>query len=474
MPVEKVQEHVYYGYVPISTDMVPLYELENGVTCNVSVPSGHAILDIIGFNDETYVKIINIVTGEELESLVINDLEHYRLFVPYGTFFKVISSSRVGVFLCGGNGYGNIGASVFYPATAGGFIGTEYKFISGTITDSYEYMRAGVNLYIEALEKTDFSLYDSTGVLLVSESIDQHGTKKYQLECRRTSGSPVRGGGNSIIFHLKTNGLILASSMTSHTFTAVPALTGGFVGKIFYTPVFLAYEEPGAVAALIITPIEPSKVTIYDENLNVMAERSFSENDVENNVFWFYSVGRVIRRSVLIVSTGNITVMTGSTRLYSELEYFGDDITFLGAKGNQEIKFYAPTQAIIFAPSDVSAVINGRTVFLKKDSFVILESGVNSVKADGDIIIQVLGMSSGWLDWGSYLIEPLDIETIVEVPKGFGEKTFSLLDFLTGNLPILGIVVFIIVLMAFYIRRRSKSGHKGVASTRSNLVHHLN
>jgi len=91
-------------------------------------------------------------------------------------------------------------------------------------------------------------------------------------------------------------------------------------------------------------------------------------------------------------------------------EDFGDDITFLGAKANQLIRFYVPSHAILFSPKDCSAIIDGEVKSLKKDSFVLLEQGVHSVKADAEVIIQILSVGHpskshiyGSRDWQDYL-----------------------------------------------------------------------
>ena len=455
-------QYVYYGYVPIGTDVgwpgTPdptlkraLNDIIDGKTQTFIPPEGTALLDIIGIYEDTEFQIWDILANKIIASATLNRLEKQTFFIKFGTFFKVISSKKVAVFISGGYcmwaGYheNRMGTMLLYPSSEGGFIGDDFVFMSSMCSDTYIAYKAGYNLYIAALEKTDIKITSSSGKDVLSASLDQYGVGKYYLNCRIGIEQPTfGGGGDSMIFHMKSTGKIIASCVTSRSFIAVPCVTGGFVGRMFYAPVYLTIEEPGSAAAFVIVPIEPGEVKVYDSRFNIIGERTFTQEDIDKNIFWFRELGS-FKGMLLFKSTCDMTVMVGCTYLGSirkDLgpEDFGDDVTFLGAKANQLIRFYAPSHAILFSPKDCSAIIDGEVKSLKKDSFILLEQGVHSVKADAEVIVQILSVGHPvnltytdpdtgntissdyyWTDWGSYLISPADINVSLKVPEGFGE-----------------------------------------------------
>jgi len=496
------EQHIYYGHVPIGTDAgwpggwseAPhlaraLNDIVDGVVQTFIPPEGTALLDIIGVYDSTEVEIWDILANKMIASTTLNRLEKKTFFIEFGTFFKIVSSKRVAVFLSGGYcmwaGFheNRMGTMLLYPSSEGGFIGNDFIFMSSMCSDTYIAYRAGYNLYIAALEKSSIEIVSSSGKDVLNTSLDQNSIGRYYLNCRIGLEQPTfGGGGDSMIFHMRSTGKIIASCVTSRSFIAVPCLTGGFVGKIFYAPVYLTIEEPGSEAAFLVVPVEPGEVKVYDSKLNIIDERRFTEEDVNNNVFWFKRLGSY-KGMLLFKGTCDMTVMVGCTYLGSiskELgpEDFGDDITFLGARANQLVRFYAPSYAIIFSPNDCSLTVDGKTKSLKKDSFILLEEGVHSIMADSEIIIQVLSMGnpvpltytdptgatvSGnyyWTDWGSYLISIADINASFEVPEGFGEIPEAGVNIM----PYLGVAasIAIIVVGIFIVKRKPMLKHKRV------------
>ncbi|MCX8171388.1 MAG: hypothetical protein N3E47_05395 [Candidatus Bathyarchaeota archaeon] len=464
-PVYAEEEHVYYGYVPVGTDagdpnMYPqrrnIEELINGVIYNYTPPEGTAILDIIATEDNTYVEVWDILAKERIGSATLNALEKYTLFVKFGTFFKVVANKRVSVLQSGGYlEYEVCGDTTFYPADDFGFIGKRFTFTPTSFPNAYITYRYGSNFICAALEDTEVILYDSTGEEVMRFSLRQGESLAYnrgRLINRRDKGSPTHGGGSSIIFRAVSTGLISVRSATQRSFLAVPAVTGGWVGKLFFTPILLAVDEPGAEQVLIIVPIEPGTVSIYDGKMNLLAEKSFTQDDINNKVFWFYSFGKPSQTAAIIKSTCKITVLEGSTYIPPEIEErtiepedLGSNIAYMGARANEETRFYTPSTAIIFAPEDLTITVNGETKSLKKDDFIILDRGVHSIKASHEVIIQIncpgnpltiqiWGVegpggwtrvietkTTGWTDWASYLISVQDIRKTIEVPKGFAE-----------------------------------------------------
>ncbi|MEM2423764.1 MAG: hypothetical protein QXM00_04735, partial [Candidatus Bathyarchaeia archaeon] len=106
----------------------------------------------------------------------------------------------------------------------------------------------------------------------------------------------------------------------------------------------------------------------------------------------------------------------------------------------------------IFAPEDlVVSIDGGAPIRMAKDEFRLLESGAHSIKADKHIIVQILASGSSWDDWGSYLIEPLDLDVTFEVPSGFFEKKQEYTTYV-----IAAVVVIAAIAAVLMLRRRSK------------------
>ena len=202
------------------------------------------------------------------------------------------------------------------------------------------------------------------------------------------------GAGNDVVFHLATNGDVEVSCSALGDFVAVPATTGGYVGRLFYAPIAVTLEEAGRAAAFIVVPLEEAGVTIYDAELNVVATGTFTESTVDNMEYWYHELG-MGRFDLIAESTGDVTFMVGQTEEVADIDHLGDDVTFVGSRPNQEIRFYAPTRTVIFAPENLTATIDGGTpIQMAKDEFRLLDVGVHSIVADKHVIVEILAAGS--------------------------------------------------------------------------------
>ena len=477
---EASTEHVYYGYVPPSTDVnnphAPseqpdearrVEEIIKGQSNDYYVPSGSAILDIVALKDNTEVEIIDIYANWKIASDVLNKFEKKHFFIPFGTFFKVIASERVGILLTGGASIYEPdgreeppgGTSTFYPAVTGGFRGREFIFVAAPATHPFAYSRdrIGYNFYLMALEEADWSLKDSVEQWSQSGHLPQRGTRQMVLQSRtfyHAYAETHGGGGNDVVFHLVTNGDAMVSSCGGmDDFVAVPAITGGYIGKVFYTSAALTFGGTGRTVAFVVIPLEACEVTVYDGSLNTIATHTFTSSDVTNRNYWFHSLGEG-RFDLIVQSSGNVAFMVGKTDGVASIEYLGDDVTFVGAKPNQEVRFYAPTMAVVFAPEDLTISIDGGApIRMEKDEFRLLESGVHSVVADKHVIVEILAAGNGWTSWGSYLIEPLDVDVSFKVPENLLSKG---VDYTTYIIIGSAIAIVVIVVAILIMKRRSK------------------
>jgi len=159
------EAHVYYGYAPLGTTPSPTWVFDEvidkkTIVKNLTGLTQVEFLDVIGFEDDTHVELWDIVTGQKTNSTVLRKLEKETFMIKMGTYFKVVSDKRVGVYLWGGANYYGLGATTFYPALDGGFVGRKFVFLSSTTNDLYNVYRRGVQLLLMGLEKVDFTLRD--------------------------------------------------------------------------------------------------------------------------------------------------------------------------------------------------------------------------------------------------------------------------------------------------------------------------
>jgi len=110
--------------------------------------------------------------------------------------------------------------------------------------------------------------------------------------------------------------------------------------------------------------------------------------------------------------------------------------------------------AVVFAPEALTISIDGGApIQMAKDAFSLLESGVHSVSADKHVIVEILAAGDDWDNWGSYLIEPSDVDVSFEVPEGFTAKTADYTMYIAAA----AVAVVIVVVVVFVMRRRGAS-----------------
>ncbi|MGC9086220.1 MAG: hypothetical protein ACP5IT_08535, partial [Thermoproteota archaeon] len=236
------EEHVYYGYAPPSTDVGNVREVINNKVFNYSVPPSTGLLDVLGLQDNTYVSLYDLSSGILLNSTTINRLQKVTFFIRYGTYFKLVSSRRVVAMMSGGHSAYDTGTgggySTFYPSVDGGFRGKSFIFMpaTGTQMDAYYTQLIGHNFNLFALEDTQFKLSDAIGKLSTTESLKQRGTERALLQARVLTGSVTAGAGYDERFILNSTNDVIVASTAIDQVLYVPAITGGYVGKLFYAP----------------------------------------------------------------------------------------------------------------------------------------------------------------------------------------------------------------------------------------------
>lgn len=460
---QPLENHVYYGYIPPSPDIpynnasYGVDEVINGKVVTYTVPSGYSLLDVVGYQDNTKVELYDLTSGKLLNSTTLNKMQKVTFFIKDGTYFKLVTSARVGAMISGGDYGVDTGAysgfATFYPAVDGGFRGNEFIFVAATGTHEYAYSKdlIGYNFFLFAFKDTDWKLADAIGKFSTSDSLKQRGISYTILQSRVAHNAITAGAGYDVVFHLTSTSDVEVSSAALGQVVYVPSITGGYVGKLFYAPDHATYQQTGRSVVLVIVPLEAGKVTIYDKGLNVLAEHEFTDADVSANNYWFKSFG-LGRFEFIIKSTGNITVMAAQTYGNVSEDYIGDGTTFLGSRPNQELKFFTPSSAVLFSSENQTITLDGETKVAKKDDIFLLGEGVHTVESTGHTIIQILAPGTGWHKWGNYLIESLDVDkSFSDIP----ELTTQPTPYLTYVAIGVGVLV-LLALVYFFILRKKK------------------
>ncbi len=437
-------EFIYYVHVPPSSTMSSFDEMVNGTRKTIIPPPNTALLDVIGLNDDTHVKIWDLNKGELLYFLTLDEGEVKSVFITCNSSVKVVSDKRVLVYASGGEQYPNLGTTCIYPSAEGGFRGREFLILPATIPDpllaegSMSY-----NLLIMSLNDSSFELEDLNGSKLDQGSIMRYGMKGYRLWCRVRHGCRDRGIGSSQLFRLRSSYDVLLFSLGTDGFIVAPALSGGFVGNLFFIPVCAGVMTPKSTPMIVIVPAKACDVVILSRELKILGTKKFSEEDVLNSAYWVYRP-KELDEPLIIKSSGNITVLVGSAYGSESPEYLGDDIAFMGIRAGEEAGFFAPTAAILFAREDTDVLLDNRSMRLEADKPLMIGGGVHYLKANKSVIIEILGASAGWRSWGAYVPSFNDIEISYQLPKGFAIKE-------TWFKPWMIILIVIAIIAAIFI-----------------------
>jgi len=475
---EQPQRYVYYGYAPPTVGNYTTTVDDVAVVNYTRVP---ARLDIVGVYDDTHVEVYNLSTGSLIASRTMNRMELYTISlgsrwsgreVPSGgeNYVKIVSDKVVSVCLSGlagetagafeGRGFGTVGFSTFYPSVEGGFFGKEFIFLAAPTWWMPKALSEERNVYhIFSVEQSHVDIYDSAGKV---EGVDVAANSFAKVSLS-----------NWTVYRLISTGRVLVGAFTTESFLYLPAATGGFVGRTFYGILGgFQHTEPSRTdrESLVVIAEEDSDVSAIDIRRPGI-QIALSGPDVKKHLaageLWFNST-LVSETPARIDSTGDISVLMGKggshwgTLWLTEQTgagQMGDAVTFAGARAGQRFSFFAPTEAVVFAPTALSMEIDGEPYTFGEDDHITLLSGVHTIRADHPVIVEVLGQTSLQLgpvntvydSWGGYLISPQMLELTYPAPPPLG-GVGELVMYVGGGAA--AVVVVLAALMA--LRRRGK------------------
>jgi hypothetical protein len=350
-------------------------------------------------------------------------------------------------------------ASTLYPSTEGGYVGYEFIFTPINSTDGL--------LHIFFIEDARVTIQDAGGNVIAEVEGTPGETKTTNL--KKSPGEAYFLALEA--YRVVSTGRIMLAGLqlaSSNSFLYLPSLTGGFVGRHF-----IAVRG----GAIIVVALEDAEVAIYDSKrpswhitlLGPDVKMSLSAREWYNTS----DVGVPTR----IDSTGNITVLIGDgggwhvhwqwTHLQRGIlypEHIGDDVSFVGVRPGQELGFFVPTEAVLFAHEESTIEVDGAMVTVKEDEYLRLAQGVHTVRMDAPVTIEILGhgweyefrgglgyrLSEHYDNYASYLISYQGAKEDYPEPPGVGGLG-EIIPYIA-----IGVAVPILLVVAILIRKRSK------------------
>ncbi|MEM1989040.1 MAG: hypothetical protein QXX99_07485 [Candidatus Bathyarchaeia archaeon] len=447
-PAAAEEYYVFYGYAPGNITAASLkyeeYIREIG-----------AYIDIVGIEDNTNFQIYDLKTKDIIARGTVNKMQNSRIIIPPFTYFKVVSNKMTVVLL---RGLANItreyqvtppeerdptgGFYTYIPSIEGSFVGKEFIFYStghgGVISGSVYTVDYG--FVIAGYEEAEVTFY-ADGASIASTKVKPGEIKVIQLRPRK-------------VIYAKSTGYISIAVIQSGGTTIVPAATGGFRGKVFLTR--LAHPE---APAFLICAMENADITVYKGTMKAY------EKKLRAGESWYQPMDGGMYELVFL-STGDISLMISDlpsiNRTY--VYYMRDDVSFGGIRGGEELYFFTPTSAIIFAPQPTKVIIDGAERTLREDEFITLGPGFHKVKPDKTVILEILAEGQySFGAYGSYIIPLQGIEKIFPTPTiKIEEETFN--PYLYVGVAGAGIAVAISAY--FLVKRRKVRPASGSSSER--------
>jgi len=423
-------------------------------------------LDVIGLYDGTKMSVYDI-TGEPAKLVkegTINRMGLLTVETEKESYYKVISDKPVAVSVGAGSMVLERGpcGSMFYPAMDGSFVGKDFIFMAqsgGNATYPY------ITLTIYAVEDSSVIIKDSKGEEITSVFLTANSFYQVEGLVRRRQ-----------IVQVQSTGKIMIASWWGGRFTSLPSVTGEFIGRKFFG--YINYYKivwttpPGGRATwanyggqgmFIVYAYEGATVKVYD----LLSGQLLYNKTLNVGDYWYVygpmppppvAAGEppptpydpnLAPKHLLFESTGNIAVWSGdggdSPAKIARPAHAGEtaDITFAAGREGKDFWFYAPTKAVIFAPTDVNVSVNGTAKSIKKDRYLVLTSGYYHVTSNTPILIEVMGGASSDY-YGTYLISYADIPaTAPETGLGF-------------PIWIVGLAVAVIIVAVLVFIQRSK------------------
>ena len=358
--------------------------------------------EVIGLYNHSTVKVYNI-TDQALPPSLMNStiLDRgvlWRYPLPDGDYFKIVSDKPVVASVSSAMSGGG-SAKTYYPSADRNIVGRDFLMSPYNMTSWHGQNYA---LQVYAVEDARVSIYDMAGNHIK------------ELDVPHDNHSALSGLKTGTVYHIVSNGDIMIEQEAINAFSVLPSATGAPVGHKFFGSI---QDFDGSLIEVI--PYERANVTITDMDYgDLIATYGLGPyGSVTNDLT---KGGRF-----KIESTGNISVLMGSTEGGAKPENLGDDVSFVGGPGarwlqgfgiinpgpgSQDQQYPGPyTGSVLFSFfNDTHVMADGVSMTLKADQYLtILPSNLASSRP---LSFMTLGRGytdkeaqHRWNDWGSYL-----------------------------------------------------------------------
>lgn len=330
-----------------------------------------ANLRIIGTQDNTRVRIVNLKTGYVTYSGTINTYEQWNDVGPgNGIYFKVEADKPVLAYETDGSAH-----SAFVPSLDAGPVGHEFIF----------YYHSGNGFYVFAMEDTVIRAFDTSNSIVAEHSMP--------------GGSYWNPGLGNGIYRFMSTGRIAMQTVGGTGYTTVPTIEGGGAGRAFYCA-----THAGTTGALAVFAYEDAEISMRDMD---SGDIIYSPTINQGSYWWQTGVGT---RRLSIESTGDVEVWAGDAKDVTvdiEITDLGDDISFAGGRnGGREFYAHGLTDGlVILSPFDGTVVnIDGIEEIMNADDYLHLDGGaLYHITSNNPVVVQTLGRASQYSDLGTYL-----------------------------------------------------------------------
>jgi hypothetical protein len=332
-----------------------------------------AWLRIIGTEDNTRVRVINLINGSIISENA--DLDRYAIWDVYpsdGTPYKVEADKPV-------LGYESDWDSAwahntFVPSLDSGSVGREFVFYFFRASYSY--------VYVFAVDDTRVSVFDTSGRMVDTRMMSAGQYWDISIP--------------NAVYRVVSTGRIAIENVGADGYTTVPSIDANGVGYRFYFGTYGYFTGAFAVFAY-----QDADVNVYDLDSGSLF---YSQHVGRGTYWWQRGVGT---RRLRLESTGLVEVWAGDAEGCCGIEYLGDDISFAGGDRGREYYLHSLIEgSVIFAPFDNTRVnVDGTLYRLDKDAYLYLGGCCyfRHIQSNQPVLIQTLGQDNAWNNMGTYL-----------------------------------------------------------------------
>jgi len=374
LEVNAQAEHTYYGFVPSEVwviEAAPGGQAGHDIVkwqVRPGTAMTQASIVVVGNHDGTRVSAYALPGKELLGEFTVNKLEERSLRVANASFFKVVSERPVTVVFMGGVDYERKQAfmTAFFPSIQGGYVGREFVFLA-VVSPNMPWTHQPYRVY--ALEDSELKLWDANGSKV----------REFKLSANQVEELPLSPWA---VYRLESTGSVLLHTWVMGSIF-YPAVTGGFVGKLFYGSSGVTDWWPRVMPpAFVMTGLQDAKLNVVDLEF----KRKYDD--------------------ATLAATSNVTMQVKAAYMAVEsdtpimLLLHNTGVTYTGLAAGQTAYVQVPTkgptdgEAYIFAYKETMVTMDDVTVKLSADEAMSLPGGFHKLSTTENMLIEVV-------DWPS-------------------------------------------------------------------------